>query len=384
MDIRLTDEQELLRRSFLSFAGAAHSPDAVRDLEKSARGFDPAVWRRMSELGWTGVVFDPAFGGAGLGMVELAVIVEACGQTALPSPIFSAVVEAGLLLAEAGSQEQKERWLPRVIAGDALLTAAVLEANGGREPAEIQTTIEPAGDGYRIRGTKLFVRDAATADGIICVTRSGPEADEITLTLVPRETPGIGIRRLDTSGGEPLFEVRFDGVEIPAEAILGAPGRGWTAVRNLQLRGAAMKAAELTGIGQSALDLTTEYSRTRQQFGRPIGSFQAVQHHLADMYRDLQACRLLTYQAADALAGRTAEREVALAKAKTSEAIPALTRLAHQIHGGVGYYTSYPLELFSRRALAAASAYGNAAYHRRALGRILRERASAGGFQHLW
>jgi alkylation response protein AidB-like acyl-CoA dehydrogenase len=176
------------------------------------------------------------------------------------------------------------------------------------------------------------------------------------------------------AGGEALWQVDFNNVHLPNSSLVGDRNAAWPHVQAMIQRSAALKAAELTGIGQAALDLTVSYARERIQFGRPIGSFQGVQHHCAEMSRDLTVTRLLARQAAARIeSGRDARREVSIAKAKASEVIPALTRTAHQIHGAVGYYRDYPLELSYHRALAAAASYGTAADHRRALARLLRE-----------
>jgi alkylation response protein AidB-like acyl-CoA dehydrogenase len=216
------------------------------------------------------------------------------------------------------------------------------------------------------------VRDAGVADEIICLARSGDEPDALTLAIVPREAPGVTMRRMPAAGGEALWEISFAGVVIDADNIVGEVGGAWPAAARLLLRGAAFKSAELVGIGQAALDLTLEYAKTRVQFGKPIGSFQGVQHHCAEMYRDLEVSRLLAWQASSTLGdGLAGEREVAIAKAKASQCIPALTRTAHQIHGAIAYYRDYPLELYYHRALAAQASYGDAAYHRRVLARLL-------------
>lgn len=374
MDITLTEEQELLARTALAFARTALKADRIRELEATEPGFDAGTWRQMAAMGWAGAVFPPEYGGADLGLLELALIVEALGQGAVPSPIFSTVIEAGLLLLDGGSLAQRRQWLPRIATGQAVLTTAVLEPHGGMAPAEIRTTIARTPAGFRIEGVKLFVRAAGPAEAILALGRTGEAPEDLTLLLVPRAAAGLRCQRLRAAGGETLWEVGLDGVMVPADAVVGEPGRAWPLIERLLLRGACLKAAELVGIGQAALDLTVSYAGTRVQFDRPIGSFQAVQHHCADMYRDLQACRLLVWQAAARLAGgRPAAREVAMAKAKASEAIPALTRMAHQIHGAIAYYRDYPLELYYHRALAAQAAYGDARVHRGTLARLIRE-----------
>jgi alkylation response protein AidB-like acyl-CoA dehydrogenase len=286
--------------------------------------------------------------------------------------LFSSVIESGFLLLDAGSDSQKDEWLPGIGTGDRLMTVALMEANGGLRPQDIRTRITSAGNGFRIDGTKVFVRDAGTSQGIICLARSGDPAKNLTFAIVPRDAQGVTLRRMPAAGGESLWEAKFEGVEVNADAVIGDVGTAWTAAQRLLLRGAAYKSAELVGIGQASLGLTLDYAKVRVQFGKPIGSFQGVQHHCAEMYRDLEVSRLLTWQATASLGGAfAAEREISMAKAKVSQAIPALTRTAHQIHGAIAYYRDYPLELYYHRALAAQAAYGDAAYHRRVLARLL-------------
>jgi alkylation response protein AidB-like acyl-CoA dehydrogenase len=343
MDITLNEEQSLIAHTALEFAREHAPPARVRELESTENGFDPSVWRRMAEMGWAAAALPEKHGGAGLGLFELSLIFEALGQASLPSPLFATIVEAGLLLAQTGSDEQASHLLRPVASGATLLTVALMEHSGSLAPEAITLSLSNTGESLCIDGTKLFVRDAGVAQAILCVARSGPAPNDLSLILVPADAPGLRRTRMAAAGGEALWQVHFDKVQLP-------------------------------GIGQAALDLTVAYARDRIQFGRPIGSFQGVQHHCAEMARDLTVTRLLARQAAARIdSGRDAQREVSMAKAKASEAIPALTRTAHQIHGAVGYYRDYPLELSYHRAIAAAASYGTAADHRRALSRLLRE-----------
>ncbi|MFN8558047.1 MAG: acyl-CoA dehydrogenase family protein [Dehalococcoidia bacterium] len=373
MDITLSDEQDLVYRTALQFAQDAMPREKLRDAEVAEPGFDPAVWRQMAALGWTAMPFRPEYGG-GFSLLDLGLVIEACARAALPAPFFSTVVEAGLLIDECGSPALRDAWLPRIAAGTALLTTAVLEPNAGLGPRDIQASITVTTTGYRLSGTKLFVRHAAAAEAIAVVGRSDPDANHLTWLLVPRDLPGVVVERMPASGAEPLYAVTFDDVELGIPALVGEINDGWAPLRRLLLRGAALKAMELVGIGQAALDLTVAYAQSRVQFGRPIGTFQAVHHHAADMYRDLQSARLLAWQAAARLARPDdPTREVAMAKAKASEVVPGIARTAHQIHGGVGYYTDYPLGVYYNNATAAQAAYGNAAHHRAELAELLRQ-----------
>ncbi len=372
MDIALTDDQTLLRDTALSFVRQALTPQQIRDLEVSEHGYEPSVWKEMAQMGWAAAALPERHGGIDLGAFDLSLIAEALGRGAIPSPFFSTVVEAGMLLLDAGSERQQSEWLPRIAGGEAILTTAIAEPEGGFVPEHVRTSITTAGNGFTIDGTKLFVRDAGVAEAVICLARPPRAADGLTLVLVPRGTPGMSLRRLKAAGGEAVWEVRFDGVTVDADAVVGEFGDAWRHVERLLLRAAALKSAELVGIGDAALELSLEYARTRIQFGKPIGSFQAVQHHCANMYRDLELSRLLAWQACATLGdGMAGAREVAMAKAKCSDAVPAMTRTAQQIHGAIAYYRDYPLELYYHRALAAQAAYGNAAHHRRVLAKLL-------------
>lgn len=370
MDISLNDDQNMLQETALGFAKAAMTPARIRELEDSEHGYDPAVWKEMVSMGWSGAFFPERYGGADIGKVELGLVIEALGQNAIPSPMFSTVIEAGLLMLGAGSPGQCQEWLPRIASGDALLTVAVTEGGGFRRE-DIQTRLTRSGNGFTLDGTKLLVRDAGAADAMI-VAAVGEVPGEVTLVLVRRDNPGVRFHRMRVAGGEVMWRVIFDHAPVDGEMI-GEAGGGWPQIERLQARGAAFKAAELVGIGQASLDLTLTYAKVREQFGGPIGRFQSVHHHCAGMYRDLEVCRMLVWQAAASLdESPDRSREASLAKAKCSEAIPALTRVAHQIHGALGYYRDYPLELFYHRAMAAQAAYGEAGHHRRVLSDLLR------------
>lgn len=372
MDISLNEDQQQLFETALDFARNALTSDQVRQLETTETGYSSAVWKSMAEMGWIGAIFPEEYGGSETSLTELGLLVEALGRFAVPSPLFATVIEAGLMLLEAGTAEQKKGWLPEIISGDAILTTAILETSGSYEPHAIQTRLAKSGASWLISGTKTMVRDAGAASGLICLTRTGEAATDLTLVFVPGSAKGLSMQRLVASGGEALWQVTFDQVVISEEDSIGPWNGAWPLVMNLVQRGAAFKSAELAGMGQAALALTIEYAQTRIQFDKPIGSFQAVQHHCANMYRDIEVCRLLAWQAVATANDPRCMRETSMAKAKSSEAIPEVTRTAHQIHGAIAFYRNYPLELYYTRAIAAQAAYGGAHYHRRNLANMLR------------
>lgn len=360
--------QETLRR----FVERECTRDVVRRLESDPLGYAPEHWRRMADLGWLGLLAPDDEAERAVGLVLLAHVIEALGAAALPSPLFATVVEAGSLIATAGDAEQRRHWLPAIAAGRALLAAAVQEPGPELAAEHVRTQARATPDGFALSGTKLFVPYAHVAEVLICLARTGDAPEALTLFLVPRAATGLRLTRLRTTTGEPQFAVEFDGVAVPRTALLGPLHGAWPHILGTLDRVAALRSAELVGLGQRALDLTLAFVRERVQFDRPIGSFQAVHHHCADMYRDIEQVRVLTAQAIARLAqGRPACREVSLAKVKASETIPRVLSMAHQLHGGVGFYTDYPLEMLYRRVMAAQVAGGSAMWHRRRLGHLL-------------
>ena len=369
MDLTLTEDQRLLADMIDGFARDARDPGRARELEAADRGFDSDVWTKMAELGIAGATLPEKFGGAGLGHFEMGLIVEAFGRNAVPTPIFASIIEAGMLLADCADDGQQESWLPGCADGSVIMTAAYLETSRALDLDKVDTVLSDAEGSLTLTGRKTFVRNAAAADAIVCSARR--EGGERVLAIVNAGQEGLRMTRLPASGGETLWAIDFDGVAVePSNVVAGNRVSG--AMERMIQRGAAFKSCELVGIGQAVLDLSVEYASQRTQFGVPIGSFQAVHHHCAEMFRDVSVSRLLARQACAKLdTERDAQREVSFAKAKSSGAMPAVTRTAHQIHGAVGYYRDYPLELYYHRAIAAQAAFGDRLHHRRVLSDML-------------
>jgi alkylation response protein AidB-like acyl-CoA dehydrogenase len=357
MDIALTPTQEMLKSSARDFLEKECPPSLVQAAEEDPRGYPPELWAKIASLGWPGLLVPGKHGGSGATLLEAALLMEEAGRAALPGPLLP-VLFAGLLIQEAGSADMQRRLLPPLARGEHTVSPALME------PEEAPVRAEPHGAGYRLWGTKFFVPCADTAAYLI-VSAATPRGDG--LFLVEAGAPGLGLTPLLTTASDHQFEVRL---EATAAEFLG----GGEALGRAVDGGTVLYCAYTVGSMQAALELSVDYTRQRHQFGRPIGSFQAVHHHLVDMYRDLQVARLLIYQAAWRwAAGLEAGREVSLARIKTSAVAPLVTSLAHQVHGGVGFYTEYPLELHYRRALAGAVALGGAAGHRERLARYLAE-----------
>ncbi len=372
MDFSLSEEQEMLKTAARDFLEARCPKSHVREMETDDRGYSPDLWKEMAGLGWMGLAFPESVGGSGMSFLELAVLLEEMGRACLPGPFFATVVLAGLTIEDAGSEEQRRRYLPGIASGDKLATLAVTESDGTLAAASIRATGAVNGDGYRLDGTKLFVPDARVADYILCVARTEEPAnaaasvaeDGLSLFVVDAGTAGLGCSPLKTIAGDKLSEVTLEGVGVPAENLLGEAGKAWPIAERTLQRAAAARCCDLTGTVERVLELTLDYAKERRQFDRPIGSFQVIQHYCAQMATDVDATRFGSYQAAWALSqGIRGGREVAIAKAWAGEAYERVVTLAHQIHGAIGCTIDHELQFHTRRGKASQLTYGTGDHH---------------------
>ena len=368
MDMGLTEIQQMLKTSAQEFLSRECPTTLVREMEDDERGYPDELWRQMSSLGWAGVPFPEVYGGTGGDFLDLAVLLEEMGRSLAPSPYFSTVVLGGLTVLDAGSDAQKDDLLSRVCDGSGLMTLALTEASATFEAWGVETTATAEGTGYALNGTKLFVPDAHVADVIIVAARTGDGGNAeggITLFLVPARMEGISVSSINTIGDERQFEVTLDNVRLPASAVLGEVNGGWPIVQRAIQRAIAGQCIIMLGGATAVLDMTVEYVKQRTQFGRAVGSFQAVQHHCAQMATDVEGCRGVAYQAAWMLAeGLPAEREISIAKAWISQAYRRVCATAHQCHGAIGFTKEHDLQLYTRRAKVQELGYGDANYHK--------------------
>ena len=368
MDMGLTEIQQMLKSSAQEFLARECPTTLVREMEEDERGYPDDLWRQLSGLGWTGVPFPEVYGGTGGDFLDLAVLLEEMGRSLAPTPYFSTVVLGGLTVLDAGNDAQKGDLLSRVCDGSGLMTLAVTEASATFEAWGIETTATRDGNGYALNGAKLFVPDAHVADVIIVAARTkteGTAEDGITLFLVPAGMPGLEVSSIRTIGNERHFEVALNNVRLPASAVLGDVNGGWPVVERALQRGIAGQCIAMLGGANAVLDMTVEYVKQRTQFGRPVGSFQAVQHHCAQMATDVEGCRGVAYQAAWRLAeGLPAQREISVAKAWVSQAYRRVCATSHQCHGAIGFTKEHDLQLYTRRAKVQELGYGDANYHK--------------------
>lgn len=358
MDFNPSPSQQILISTARTFLRQHCSPELAQRLALDTRGFDDALWGRLAELGWPGLLVPPDLGGSGGSLLDVILLVEEMGRAGLPGPFVASAVVATSLVLSVGSVSQQKRLLPPLAAGERLATLALVEETGSFDPCAVALDCRVPG---RLTGRKLFVKDAHVADDLVVAVR---ESGELSLLLLPIDRPGITRVALDTLSGEKLFDVAFDGVEVDADDRLGSAGRAREALASALQAGALSRTAEMVGAAQHVLELVVEHAKTRVQGGRPIGGYQAIQHACADLVRDVDASRALLSTAAwRASEGLPAETDVAMAKAYAGEACLAVARRAHQIFGAISYCEEHPLHLIHKRIQAASLDFGDAQLH---------------------
>ncbi len=368
MDLGLTEIQQMLKTSAQEFLSRECPLTLVREMEEDPQGYTDELWRQMIGLGWTGVAFPEQYGGTGGNFADLGVLLEEIGRSLAPSPFFATVVLGGLTVLDGGSDAQKDDLLSRICAGTVTMTLAVTEASASYEPWGIEASAQKNGGNYEITGTKLFVPTAHAANMIIVAARTSSESDPakgITLFLVPSDAAGLQITPMRSIGNEKVFEVSLDKVSVPEDSVIGGVGGGWPILERAMMRATAAQCVEMLGGAQAVLDMTVEYAKGRTQFGRAIGTFQAVQHHCARMATDVEGSKNMAYQAVWRLSeGLPAQREVSMAKAWIGPAYRRVCGTAHQCHGAIGFTKEHDLQLYTRRAKVHELTYGDANLHK--------------------
>jgi len=375
MNLGLSEEQEMLKASARDFLQKECPKRLVRQLDESDEGYSSELWRKIAKQGWIGLVFPEKYGGNDGNFLDLTVLLEEMGYNILPGPFFSTVVLGGLTILAAGSEEQKTEFLPKVSSGETILSLALTEPTASYEATSIKTTATVRDGGYVIEGTKLFVLNANIADYILCVARTKEikdTEDGITIFLVDVKSPGVKCTLLKTLARDKQCEVIFDNVTVPKKNIIGTLDEGWPIMKDVLEKATVAKCAEMVGGAQAALDMAVNYAKERVQFGRPIGSFQAIQHYCANMATDVTGSRLITYKAAWKVSeGLLAAADVAIAKTWTSEAYGRVALLAHQIFGAIGFTMDHDIHLYYRQAKAGEIIFGDANFQRAIVAREL-------------
>jgi alkylation response protein AidB-like acyl-CoA dehydrogenase len=376
MNFGFNEEQELLRNTARKFFENECGSDTVRRLMETPEGISAELWKKLAEQGWLGLIYPEQYDGMGLGLVDLVVLMEEMGRAVAPGPYFSTVLLGGLAICEAGGDAQKKEWLPRIAAGDKRVALAWMEPSAQLGPGGVTLTAVEKGGKYTLSGTKLFVHDAHTADALVVAarTRPGAGADGVSLFLLPKGTKGLEVTLLPTMDQtRKLCEVACSDVTVGADALLGAAGAGWAPLARVLDRATVALCAEMCGGAQKVLDMTVEYAKIRQAFGRPIGSYQGVKHRAADMLVDVENSKSITYYAAWALDENSPEAPLAvsMAKAYVSDAYRRVAAAGIQLHGGIGFTWEHDLHLYFKRAKGSEFTFGDATHHRERVAQLV-------------
>ena len=374
MDFAFSEEQEMLRRSARDFLAKECPPKLVRQLMEGPDAYDPALWKKMAGLGWTSLGIPESYGGAG-GFLDLIVVLEECGRALLPGPFFATMGMAVPALIEAGSEAQKKEVLGAIAEGKARATLAFTEPTGRWDAAGVTLAAKPVGAGWQLDGVKLFVPDAEGADYTVVAARTRGEAEDgISLFLIKGRHKGMTVTPLKTLDMTRRWnEVRFDRVELGADALMGPPHKAWPALKRALEWATGALCAEMVGGAQKVLEASTEYAKTRHQFGKPIGIYQAVSHKLADMLVLSESGRSATYYAAWTVEADAPDRALAssMAKAYVSDAYRKVAGDGIQVHGGIGFTWEHDMHLYFKRAKASEVTLGDATYHRELVAQAL-------------
>src|SRR5947207_1920094 len=363
MDFAFTSDQQLQKNSARACLDEHCKPATVRMLWDDARGESEAMWKEMAQLGWLGLALPEVHGGSDLGLVECSLLLEELGRASYPGPFLPTVL-VGMGITRAGTDAQKQRWLPAICAGGARAATAFLDGELSWAPDAIATRAEKSGSGWTLSGTKPFVAWAHVAD-VMLVPAHAPEG--LALFLVDPRAGGITqtpVTAMDLATR--WVNLTLDGVAVGADAVLGAPGKGEPLLRALLGMGAVGAAAEMLGAARRCLDMAVDYAKVREQFGQPIGSFQAIRHKCAEMLLEVENSHAAVYYAAWARDAGTEDADLAasVAKAYVGDASRKVCGEAIQVHGGIGFTWEYDLHLYFKRAKALEVQYGDADYHR--------------------
>ena len=368
MDLSLNEMQEMLKRTAREFLEKECSNAVVRRSEEDERGYPPELWQKMAQQGWTSMVLPSQYGGAGASFLDVAVLYEEMGRAMTPGPFMDVVLSEYMLL-DLAADAQKQQYLPQLGSGNIIMTVAYTEPTASYEPDAIHLQATRAGDEFVLNGVKLFVPNAHIADQLLVVARTREavnKQDGLTVFLVDPRSSGVTTTLLKTIASDRQAEVAFDNVRVPASNAVGPVDGAWPAIRKYLDRATALTCVRSVGGADCVLEMTVDYAKTRVQFGRPIGTFQAISHKCADMAIDTDAACGSSPTKPPGGSARASQptRSWPWPRPGPPDAYRRVTALGHQIHGGVGFMMEYDMQMYYRRAKAAEVAFGDADFHR--------------------
>ena len=368
MSYGLTKDEELLKSSVADFVRREHSLERIRELREDGWGFSRDIWVKMAELGWFGLVFPEALGGFDGTFKELVIVTEELGKGLMPEPFISAVLVCGNFILLGGSEETKNKIFPKMIEGNLIMAGGFAEMQSRYYLNDVCTVAKEKNGDFIISGTKTFVEAANSADKFIISARtSGGQYDDggITVFLIDAESNGIRLTPVITMDGIRRFHVAFDNVKVAADKILGKKDEGYQLVNEVVSRSMVGLIGEMLGGMEQAFDIAMKYLKQRMQFGRPIGSFQAIQHRCVDMWMEIELSRSTVLETALQFDDNAVSREITLsiAKARCSNAYKYIGSEGIQMHGAIGLTDECDIGLFLKRAKVAEITFGDADYH---------------------
>jgi len=355
LDFALNEQQEMMQTLARDFLASEYPEKVLRATVKDERGFTPELWRKMAATNLLGLSIPEEYGGVG-DFLDLTVVLEEMGKACFLNPFFATVVLGAGAIMEAGSEEQKKKYLPEIAGGKSIVTLALAETDGKYAASVIRMKAQHGGD-LVLNGVKLFVPYAQAANHVVTAART---YEGIAVFIVDIKTPGITIRPLKTISGEKLCEVTFMDVEIQGDNILKDADTGWQYIKRILERANVALCAEMVGMAEQVLKMTLDYAKERKAFGHPIGAFQSIQHRCADMLMDVEGSKYITYQAAWRInEGLPAARETAIAKAWTGRACRRVMSSAHQVHGAISFSEDHILHFYTKKASANEFSFGD-------------------------
>lgn len=353
MDFAFEKDQEMIKKSAREFFEKECPKDKVRELREDPKGYDPNMWKKMTSLGFLGLIIPEQYGGTEGEFIDLMLFMEEIGRNLVPSPFFSTVALCSMPLLEFGTKEQKETFLPEIAEKGKIWSFAQTEQQANHESADIKLKATLDKGEYILSGTKLFVPYASAAKNYIVVARTSESKnseDGITLFIVDSKTEGIETEIMPTTARDSRYEVNFNNVRVPKENILGEPDKGWKIVDYIFQHSAVLKAAEMSGGAQAAFSIVNKYAKERKQFGKPIGSLQSVQFKLVDLLTDIDELKYLVHEAAWNISVGTPSRMLnSMAKAKANAVYHDICYHGIFLHGAIGWTEEMDIGLFHLR-----------------------------------
>ena len=365
MDLNFDEGQQILSETARKFFEKEVPKTLIRELLVDEKGYSPEIWKKMSELGWIGLAFDEKYGGYGGKFIDIAIIFEEMGRAVMPSPFFTTVILSGLLIQEFASDEIKNEIIPKIVEGEYISTLALTGKTGLYSKNEITLEANPTGNGYLLNGSSFFVPYAHVADKIICAAKM-PQKEEVSLFIVDGKAKGLEALQLKTINGDGIdCVVNMKDVEVASDQIIGEIGKGWECIENHWPKIATALSCECVGGMSQVVEMTVQYVNERIQFGKPLGTLQAIQHICADMHMKSETSRYAAYYAAwNVSEGLECKNDSAIAKSWCGGSYKDVTKLAHQVTGGIGFTEEYDLQLFSRNAKKLELFFGDVSFHR--------------------